>query len=195
MSNSLPQATYRKKAGKISGPAEPVTEDAIQSVTPNIQEPTETKEDEPAAAVTPPKAAVHAPVRSAVAPSNPITAQIVSCLDVYKNLLSEKRITANQAAQAMAHFKKIVDLTVQNPTVENLATVWSFFKTNKDGICNEKVALTGINTLDAKSKATVTVFYNAFRTRSMGYPNQMRDNEILTVIPSQRLVAFLKTAQ
>lgn len=194
MSSSLPQATYRTKANKITAPTEPVTTKDVQDVKPDIKAP-EVKTVAPKVeAVTPkvmaPTAAVRAP-----APSDPITNQITTCLDIYKNLLSEKRISNNQAAQAMAHLKKAIDLTIQNPTQSNLIAVWNFFKDNRNGVCKEKVALTGLNTLDLKSRNVATVFYNAFRSRTMGYPNQMRDQEILPTIPCQRLVAFLKTAQ
>lgn len=141
---------------------------------------------------------VSAPVKVAApvaAATDPITAQITVCLNEYKKLLSGNRISRNQSAQAMAFLKKATDLMIAHPTLANLSAMWTFQQQNKNGVCTERTALTGVNQLDKRSEQIVTVVYNAFRSRVMRYATPMRDNEIMAVVPSQRLVQFLKTAQ
>lgn len=154
----------------------------------------------PKAAETPrPKTVASAPRHSAAAAASiPLSAPAVqtsACLAEFKSLLSAPKVSRAQAAKSMDYLKKATSLVIQNPTPDVLNVMWNFYKTNKDGVCQEKVALLGAKSLTPADYMTVSVLYNAFRARTVAEILPMRDNELLAVIPNQRILQFLKTAR
>lgn len=201
-SSAFAPATFRKNRGdaqRIQPPAvvEETLPEKFKETTDLVTDSTTVAKAEvavPEAEAPKVKAEVARPAVM-VSAVDPITAQIAACLTEYKTLLSGTRISKNQSAQAMAFLKKATDLIVQNPTTANLSALWTFHQQNRSGVCAERTALTGINQLDPKSQQIVTTVYNAFRSKVMQYPTPMQDREILSVVPCQKLIQFLKTAR
>lgn len=112
------------------------------------------------------------PVDPAVARKDVFEKQQLSAiteqLDHYEKLLSAKTITQVGFHTAAATLSQIIERTLITPTPVILDTLWNFFNKHKDGIFQQRVALSGVESLRRNLRGRIEIAYTLLRQASDG---------------------------
>jgi len=88
---------------------------------------------------------------------------LIERLDAYKTIMTGQSVSDSGFKAAALDLANVVQRVLREPTEEILNTVWDFFVANKDGVCQESIALQGINVLDPQTRFRVEIVYTLFR--------------------------------
>ena len=110
---------------------------------------------------------VATPAAPAASPSSE-SVIVGELLDSYKTILLTRGATPTMIKTASATFANVMARALRDRGDEVFGVIWKFFVDNKDTVCQESVALQGVDSLDNPTRFKVEIFYTLFRKAVLG---------------------------